>query len=151
MILVILALCIGLIALGAIMENNICTSWDIPCAIIGVIGAIISLITILILCITVTEMSMVDEKISMYQEENTKIEQQIAIIVNEYKSYETDTFENVKPDDAMTYVTLYPELKSDTLVQKQIEVHMSNNDKIKELKEQQIMGGVYRWWLYFGR
>lgn len=47
-------------------------------------------------------------------------------------------------------VALYPELKSDTLVQSQIEVYVENNKAIKELKSSAINASVYRWWLYFG-
>ena len=86
----------------------------------------------------------------MYQEENSKIEQQIADIVEQYQKYETDIFMDVAPDTAVTLVALYPELKSDTLVQSQIEVYTENNKIIKSLRDQQIKGDVYRWWLYFG-
>lgn len=50
----------------------------------------------------------------------------------------------------MTLITLYPELKSDKLVQKQINIYVDNNKKIKILKEKQINGKVLKWWLYFG-
>lgn len=53
--------------------------------------------------------------------------------------------------DAMTNLALYPELKSDTLVQSQIEVYVENNKAIKELKSSAINASVYRWWLYFGK
>ena len=36
-------------------------------------------------------------------------------------------------------------------VQKQIEVYINNNEKIKSLKEDNITGNVKRWWLYFGK
>ena len=57
----------------------------------------------------------------------------------------------VKPENYITLVSLYPELKADALVSKQIEIYISNNEKIKELKEFKINGSIYRWWLYFGR
>ena len=57
---------------------------------------------------------------------------------------------DVTPDTAVTLVALYPELKSDTLVQSQIEVYTENNNMIKFLRDQQIKGNVSRWWLYFG-
>ena len=56
----------------------------------------------------------------------------------------------VAPESAVTMVSLYPELKSDSLVQAQIEVYAENNKIIKDLRDQQIKGNVYRWWLYFG-
>lgn len=110
----------------------------------------IEVIAAAFLTITVSNLSVIDDRIAMYQEENAKIEQQIADIVEQYQKYETDIFMDVAPDTAVTLVALYPELKSDTLVQSQIEVYTENNKMIKSLKDQQIKGNVSRWWLYFG-
>lgn len=93
----------------------------------------------------------IDEKITMYQEENAKIEEQIDALVQNYMKYESDTFSEFKSDDSMTLVSLYPELKSDELVQNQISVYTKNNKKIKELKEQKIDTAKSKWWLYFGK
>lgn len=117
---------------------------------IGLAFSILGFILAFFLAIPISQLSVIDEKISMYQEENTKIEEQIATMVKQYQEYETDIFESVTPESAMTLVTLYPELKSDTLVQKQIEVYVYNNERIKELKEEKIGGSVLRWWVYFG-
>ena len=53
--------------------------------------------------------------------------------------------------NAMTLVALYPELKSDILVQSQIKVYVDNNKQIKELKSMAINASILRWWLYFGK
>ena len=45
---------------------------------------------------------------------------------------------------------MYPELKSDKLVEEQISVYEENNKKIRELKEDKIDLKVKKWWLYFG-
>ena len=82
--------------------------------------------------------------------ENQKIETQIAETVQQYQEYESGIFTEVAPESSVILVALYPELKADTLVQKQIEVYVANNEKIKELKESNITGDVKRWWLYFG-
>jgi hypothetical protein len=120
---------------------------------IGVLGGttiLCALTAIIVLGVKVSNLEVIDDKIAMYQEENTKIEEQIVTAVEGYQKYETDIFKNAKTDSAIALVSLYPELKSDTLVQKQIEVYVSNNKNITYLKEQQIQGDVYRWWLYFG-
>lgn len=93
----------------------------------------------------------IDEKIAMYQEENANIEEQIDALVKNYMKYESDTFSEFKNEDSMTLVSLYPELKSDELVQNQISVYTENNKKIKELKEQKIDVAKSKWWLYFGK
>lgn len=118
-----------------------------------VFSAILLFIEVIVavsLTVTVANLSVIDDRIAMYQEENSKIERQIADIVEQYQKYETDIFMDVAPDTAVTLVALYPELKSDTLVQSQIEVYTENNKMIKSLRDQQIKGDVSRWWLYFG-
>lgn len=117
----------------------------------SVIAFIISIIVLIALCCSVTNLRTVDARIEMYQEENTRIEQQIAETVQQYQQHETDIFTEVAPESSMTLVALYPELKSDALVQQQIEIYISNNEKIKELREEKIQGSVNRWWLYFGK
>ena len=102
------------------------------------------------LAVQVSNLSVIDQKIEMYEQENTKIEQQIETAVTAYQQHEKDVFTTVKPNSYMQLVSLYPELKSDTLVKAQIKTYQSNNKKIKELKEQEINGNVKRWWLYFG-
>lgn len=90
-------------------------------------------------------------QIAMYEEENARIEEKVANTVTKYMEYEKDIFIEVSPDDdAFTLISLYPELRSDTLISKEIEVYVSNNDKIKELKSEMIRISNYRFWLYFG-
>ena len=148
MILVILGISILLIVLGIILDPD---DLGIIPAGAGVIGFILSFIVMIFLIVGVSSLSVIDDKIAMYQEENTRIEEQISATVEQYQNYETEIFTEVKPESSITLVSLYPELKSDTLVQKQIEVYTANNEKIKELKEQKISSSVKRWWLYFGK
>ena len=154
MILVILVLGIIMAVGGTILyckldddKDSIGTSLQITGAIIIMISTIVSII----LFISVINRVGIDKKIAMYEEENTKIEQQIADVVTQYQEYEAGIFTEVTPESAMRLVTLYPELKSDTLVQSQIEVYADNNKQIKELKCKAINTSVLRWWLYFGK
>ena len=151
MILVILGVCIALIALGIILYELCDSEIAFPvCFLTGVLGFVAATIALIVLCVAVSNQKVIDTKIAMYQEENTKIEVQIAETVKQYQQYETDIFTSVAPDSAITLVALYPELKADTLVQSQIEVYIANNENIKSLKEEKINGTVYKWWLYFG-
>lgn len=92
----------------------------------------------------------IDEKITMYQEENNKIEKQLDTLVSNYMNYESNTYEKFKSESSVTLVSMYPELKSDKLVEEQISVYEENNKKIRELKEDKINLKVKKWWLYFG-
>ena len=113
------------------------------------------LVLIIAICCQSTKLateSTIDSKIEMYQEENANIEQDIDKIVKEYLEHEHDTFADLKTEDSsITLVTLFPELKSDTLVKQQLEIYIANNAKIKILKEEKIDIAKIRWVLYFGR
>ncbi len=150
MIIVILVLGVLMVAWGIKLEL------DKPIAgvafqIIGAVVSISSIIVVVLLVGCVVDRVNIDKKISLYEEENTKIEQQIADVVNQYQEHESGIFKDVTPEGAMTLVTLYPELKSDALVQSQIDVYVENNKAIKELKSMTVNASFYRWWLYLGK
>ena len=91
-------------------------------------------------------------KIAMYEEENAKIEEKVSNTVNKYMEYEKNIIVEVSPDDdVFSLVSLYPELRSDTLVSNEIEMYISNNNKIKELKDEALNISNYRFWMYFGK
>jgi len=92
----------------------------------------------------------IQERISLYETENAEIDSQICEIVEGYKSYEKETFEKISNKSANVLVELYPDLKSNELVQKQMEIYMSNKNKVVSLQEDLINQKPLRWWLYFG-
>lgn len=155
MIFVLLAICIALLIGGYFVGRG---AWDEAGGVlgaamicIGAAGGLASIIGAILLSVNVTTLATIGDRITMYEAENTRIEIQIADAVEAYQKYETDIIAEVKPESAVTMVSLYPELKSDTLVESQIEVYVSNNNTIKELKDEQIKGRAQRWWLYFGK
>ena len=115
------------------------------------IGAIIVVIMFAITAYQYSQTVVIDEMIEMYAEENENIENQINVVVNKYMEFENDTFTSLKSESSITLVSLYPELKSDQLVQTQINTYQSNNAQLKKLKEQKINAKIYKWWLFFGK
>ena len=152
MILLIFGICILMIIGGCILDEKTGVDSDICFGIsgIGMVVGFFAFLGLIIVGVNVKSLSVIDDRIVMYEEENTRIEQQIADVVEQYQKYETDIFMEVAPESAVTMVSLYPELKSDSLVQAQIEVYTENNKTIRDLRDKQIKGNVYRWWLYFG-
>ena len=150
MILVFLAISILAIIVGFILDSVLESDSGIVIGGCGVFSFFICLAVTISLAVSVSKLSVANDKIRMYEEENTKIEQQIEIAVTTYQQHEKDVFTEVKADSYIQLVSLYPELKSDTLVESQIETYKENNAQIKKLKEKQIDGNVKRWWLYFG-
>lgn len=145
MIIVILLICLigGVIVVGA---TDVDEFYFIPVA-----GFAVSFIALCILIVVNSAMLPLEDKIAMYEEENAKIEMQIADIVNEYQEFEKGIIGDVKTDSAITMIQLYPELTSNTLVQSQIEIYVDNNNQIKQLKCELLNRRVVRWWLYFGK
>ena len=137
------------------------TDHDVICTIgaIGIITGCIAefmiVIAIIVQCCGISQLKVADKKIAMYQEENTKIEQDITTIVKDYMNYEKDTYkiasEQIDGSSLLVLTELYPDLKSNELVKKQIEIYTENNNKIKQLKEEKINNQMCKWWLYFGK
>ena len=92
----------------------------------------------------------IEAKIAMYTEENASIEEQMNSLVERYMHYESDTYGSLKGESSITLVSLYPDLKANALVEKQIEVYIANNEKIKSLKNDLLSISNYKWWVYFG-
>lgn len=112
-------------------------------------GSISVILLIATICVAVDVVSgrKLDDKIALYQEANTVIEQKISNSITDYMGYETGMFKDL---DINAIVMKYPELKANELVQEEIKVYQDNNKKILELKESKIDLEVKRWWLYFG-
>lgn len=91
----------------------------------------------------------VDKKIEIHKEENKKIEQDVSTIVNNYQNHENDTFKGII-DNPTVLAVVCPELKSNELVSKQIDLYIKNNQKIKDLKITKASKDVYEFLLYFG-
>lgn len=115
------------------------------------IGLVISLAAFIFLLIALSKGPTIDPKIELYQSQNTEIESKIQATVASYLAHERQTYKDLKPDNAIAVVSAYPELHSNELVKKQIEVYEDNNKKIMGLKEEKLNQSVYKWWLYFGK
>lgn len=92
-----------------------------------------------------------DSRIELYQSQNAEIESKVQATVASYLDHEKQAYKDLKPDNAIAVVSAYPELHSNELVKKQIDVYEDNNKKILGLKEEKLNQSVYKWWLYFGR
>lgn len=113
-----------------------------------IIALVVCISYAIALSITYADGMVIDDTIALYHTENDKIEQQMSILVSEYMEYETGTFEDLKIEDAVTLINLYPELKADKLVSKQLEVYVSNRLKIIELETQKLNLKVTAFWLF---
>ena len=149
MIIVLTVLCILAVIVANISYYN-----DREIAYISLLGAvvigIIDVVCIFAIFTFMINVITASDKIKMYQAENKQIENQIGELVKGYMDYESETYKSFKNENSVTMINLYPELKSNELVQKQMNIYLTNNDKIKELKEIEIDTKIGKWLLYFG-
>ena len=119
----------------------------------GILGGLIGFIALIGIFVNIGLLvrgRTLDDKIAMYEQENTAIEQSVDVLVKDYYKRESDTYSSLKPENAVLFASAYPELQSNELATKQLEIYVENNNKIKELKEDQINLSKNRFWLYFG-
>jgi len=125
--------------------------WDYEA--ITIISALLSVMCAIVtigLAVGVASGTVIDEKIELYETTNEQIDKQVKEMVLAYMEYEGETFERVSEKDAETLVTLFPNLKSDELVQSQMKIYIQNKANILALKERKINLKPQKWWLYFG-
>lgn len=157
MLIVLLVIFIGLIILGIV--GAVKWNWDeFYVGLCMAVGGCISVICFIIMIFVGNDVivyNQMDDRIALYQEENIRIEEQIKTTVEAYQEYEKEIFENIDLDNLsgeklIILTSVYPELKSDTLVQELISVYVNNNNQIKELKTKKLDYKISCWWLYFG-
>ena len=147
MLILIILICTILVIIGTILEaknNDASEIWEMTGFICGAIAVAVLIIVLMMYPYKV------EEKLAMYIEENTNIENKVKETVGAYMDFEKDTYQNLVKTADLTILIKYPELNSNELVKVEIETYKENNIKIKELKEQLIMKSTYDWWLYFG-
>ena len=125
--------------------------------ILGCICEFVTVIGIIFTSWNISQLKVSDRKIKMYEEENNNIQSSISSIDENYKEYEQNTYSESLKDidigntDIVVLTQLYPDLKSNEMVNTQIQIYQENNNKIKELKEKKLDYEVAKWWLYFGK
>lgn len=127
---------------------------DLADGFVGILGGLIGFIALIGIFVNIGFLvygRTLDDKIAMYEQENAAIEQSVDVLVKDYYKHESDTYSSLTPENAVLFASAYPELQSNELATKQLEIYVDNNNKIKELKEDRINLSNNRFWLYFGR
>lgn len=126
--------------------------WEEEVAIFTGFGAIIAGIALIIVAACLADVTYrTDEMIQIYTEENEEVEKKLENAVQNYMQYEKDIMISVSPDtDTISLISLYPDLKSDKLIESEIETYISNNNKIKELRADKTLKSTYKFLLFFG-
>ena len=121
--------------------------------VFGILGGLIGFIALIGIFVNIGFLvygRTLDDKIAMYEQENAAIEQSVDVLVKDYYRHESDTYSSLTPENAVLFASAYPELQSNELATKQLEIYVENNNNIKELKKDKINLSKNRFWLYFG-
>lgn len=88
------------------------------------------------------------DKIKSYEEGKVRIEKEMGTMVNAYMDYEKDNVKRVSDKDAVSYVTVIPELKSSDLVKQEMALYADYDKRIMKLKEKQADTKLAKFILY---
>jgi hypothetical protein len=111
----------GMILSGLLIAFSICSIWD------GAVAA---------------------DKIKSYEQGKVRIEKEMGTMVNAYMDYEKDNVKRVSDKDAVSYVTVIPELKSSDLVKQEMALYADYDKRIMKLKEKQADAKFAKFLLY---
>lgn len=152
MITVLLFFALGLLLIAEVMANSTrqLASFAVVPGVLGVVLAIVFGIWTLWNIITVASGFSIQEKIGIYEEQNTQIEQSIDAAVKAYCEHEQITYVQMSDGAVALVAAAYPELASSELVKTQMEVWTSNSSELKDLKSDLVDFHRAQYFLYFG-
>ena len=157
MLIILLIISISLIIVGCVVYFRCNSCYEYLAGGLITTGAILGIAMFIFALVAITysiKVPQMEERITIYKEENTRIEEQIKIIIEAYQDYEQGVFEDIdlnkiSSEKLILLTSIYPELKSDAMVQELIQVHINNTNEIKELRTTKLDYEVWRWWLCF--
>jgi hypothetical protein len=152
MITLLLAIALGLVLLAEIIDGST-NKFGFLAVVPGVLGAVFTIVFgIWTLCniIVVASGFGIQEKIQIYEDQNTQIEQSIDAAVKAYCEHEQITYVQMSDGAVALVAAAYPELASSELVKTQMEVWTSNSKELKDLKSDLVDFHRAQYFLYFG-
>ena len=152
MITLLLAIALGLVLLAEIIDGST-NKFGFLAVVPGVLGAIFAIIFgiwTLWNIIVVASGFGIQEKIQIYEDQNTQIEQSIDAAVKAYCEHEQITYVQMSDGAVALIAAAYPELASSELVKTQMEVWTSNSNELKDLKSDLVDFHRAQYFLYFG-
>jgi hypothetical protein len=111
----------------------------------------ISFIAILIAGATYNyDSTTINSRLSVLEEQNTTVLTQIEPLVQQALEYESNTYKDFKLDAAkiIAFTQLYPDLKANDFLKKQIDIILANQEEIKQLKLDKASLNAYSFWLW---
>ena len=94
--------------------------------------------------------STINSRLTVLEEQNTTVLTQIEPLVQQALEYESNTYKDFKLDVAkiIAFTQLYPDLKANSFLNKQIDIILANQEEIKQLKLDKASLNAYHFWLW---
>lgn len=152
MITLLLAIALGFVLLAEFIDSYT-NKFDFLAVVPRVLGVVFTIIfgvwTIWNIFIVASGFG-IQEKIQIYEDQNTQIEQSIDAAVKAYCEHEQITYTQMSDGAVALVAAAYPELASSELVKTQMEVWTSNSKELKDLKSKLVDFHRAQYFLYFG-
>ena len=142
-----------MITIGIIYYKNDYETAGIP---LGTFGAFFFVVDLVILLSCLSSYNSIKttakEKIEVYEEQNEIVLKQLEPLISKYIDFEKDVYKDLKPtaENILSLCQTYPELKSDTFVLTQINIILSNQREITNLRLSLAGLNAYKLWIWLG-
>lgn len=149
MLYILLVVGIALIILGCVLNDSYNDGEGI--IILGSIIGVPSLIALLIAGgVYNYDSSTIDSRLAVLEEQNTTVLTQVEPIVQQALNYESSTYKDLKLDvnKLIIFAQMYPNLKANDFLNKQIDIILANQEEIKQLKLDKASLNAYHFWLW---
>jgi hypothetical protein len=124
---------------------------NVPTFGVGLILGIVGLFGAIIAASNYNKVaSTIDAKQLVLEEQNQIVLSQIEPLVQQALEYESNTYKDFKLDAAkvIAFTQLYPDLKANSFLNKQIDIILANQEEIKQLKLDKASLNAYHFWLW---
>ena len=94
--------------------------------------------------------STINNRLAVLEEQNTTVLTQVEPLVQQALNYESSTYKDLKLDvnKLIIFAQMYPELKANSFLNKQIDIIFANQQEIKQLKLDKASLNAYHFWLW---
>ena len=144
-----------LLLIGTILIIGGCTLYDSYADDgIFILGSVIGLPSFLALLITAGvynyNASTINSRLAVLEEQNQIVLSQIEPLVQQALEYESYTYKDFKLDanKLIAFTQLYPDLKANSFLNKQIDIILANQEEMKQLKLDKVSLNAFHFWLW---
>lgn len=121
------------------------------------LGSVIGVPSLIALLIVVGiynyDSSTINSRLTVLEEQNTTVLTQVEPLVQKALDYESSTYKDLKLDvnKLIIFAQMYPELKANDFLNRQIDIILANQQEIKQLKLDKATLNAYHFWLWTPR